>query len=159
MARDGYVHRTSAAFFRSVTPEVWRAGAFPAAALSWRPEIAQRLNAEQLSSPLPVQIRYYLEYMSADVSREYAALTIPVLLIPVRVPFERASDQMRRTLLERTGSDSAARRLYETIVRGYPATQPSGTTTIDIPETGIFVMLDRPTEFDRALAGFVRSIR
>ncbi len=67
---------------------------------------------------MPIQIRYYLEYMTADVSAEYAALPIPAVVIPVQVPYERASEQMRTMLLQRTGSDSAARRVYALIAQG-----------------------------------------
>ena len=159
LARDVFVHGPQASFFRTVTPEAWRTGAFPAGALSWQPDVAERLKAEQLSTPLPIQIRYYLEYMSADASAQYAALDIPVLLIPARVPFERASQQMRTMLLARTGSDSAARRVYQAIIQGYPTPQPRGITTTHIAETGVFVMLDKPRELDAAIAGFAESIR
>lgn len=157
LARDVYVHESRAPFFRHITLEAWRRGTFTPSALSISEDVGSRLAREQSRVPLATQIRYFLEYLSSDLSSEYARLTMPVLLIPVPVPFERASEQFRRTLIEQTGSDSAARRVYGVIAR-WPVAHPSSARTLVIENTGIFVMLDRPDAFDAAILEFVRSL-
>src|SRR5262249_55053405 len=64
------VQTFSAPFYRTVTPETWRAGSFQAAKFCRDAERGAALFAAQIAVPIPTQVRYFLEYQTTDLSDE-----------------------------------------------------------------------------------------
>jgi len=68
-------------WFKYVTPETWESNNYQAAMLANNAEHAERARRELERAPLPVKIRYLVEYMASDHREMLAKMTVPVLLL------------------------------------------------------------------------------
>lgn len=68
-------------FYEHVTPQMWQAGSFQARRFCKDSKRAQQLYEQQISVPVPTQIRYFLEYLSADLRPKLSTIKVPVFAI------------------------------------------------------------------------------
>ena len=68
-------------WFKYVTPETWESNNYPAAMLANDAERAERARRQLEGAPLPVKIRYLVEYMASDHREMLATMTVPMLLL------------------------------------------------------------------------------
>lgn len=74
-------HPQQGPFFRRVSLETWRGGAVQASSLSTDEVRSGELFEQQIAVPLPTQIRYFLEYLTDDVTKRFDELRIPLLSV------------------------------------------------------------------------------
>ena len=65
-----------APFYKTVTEEAWKQGTFPPNVFSVDEERAQALFETQIAVPIPIQLRYFLEYGCYDISESIGALNL-----------------------------------------------------------------------------------
>jgi pimeloyl-ACP methyl ester carboxylesterase len=68
-------------WFKYVTPETWENNNYQAAMLANDAERAERARRQLEGAPLPVKIRYLVEYMASDHREMLAGMTVPMLLL------------------------------------------------------------------------------
>ena len=79
-AIDGY---TAPRWFKTVTKETFDANNYFAMQYSRDSARALRLWKESAAVPLPVMVRYLIEYMAMDLSEEFARVRVPTkVLVP-----------------------------------------------------------------------------
>lgn len=151
------LHERWIPFFRSVDSTTWSRGAFQPASLSADSARGAALFRDQMATPLYTQIRYYLEYLSDDLSSELRALSVPMLSLVPRFNVGLLPDSVRQTLLARWGSqavaeDSLTRSAFW--ARRFGLTVP-GLEMRVLPTIAAVVMDDQAALIDAAVAEFV----
>lgn len=85
-------------WFRTVTLRTWNDNNFPAWSYSRDPERAARLFDRVSRGPLPVFIRWLLEFWASDLPSELDRVGVPVLVLSPDFPPERLEDEATRWL-------------------------------------------------------------
>lgn len=167
------VHERWVEFFRTVTLDKFKANQYSAAVLANDPARGAALHAQETSQPLPVQVRYFLEFNRTNIIPDLAKLTVPVMAIQPKKDFnatldrlaqrmgggEAAREQVLNSLIASAGSEEAARRSIELDGMWESAAKLSRKIHVQYVENAkIFVMDDQPARFDALLAEFVASI-
>lgn len=75
-----HTNPSQAPLFRSVSLDQWKSGTYTADLFCADAERGQELYDLQVSVPLPTQIRYFLEYMTDDVSLRLSSLEVPMIV-------------------------------------------------------------------------------
>ena len=166
-------------FYRTVTSETWRQGTTQAAGLSRDSDHGAALFERKTRTPIPTQIRYFIEMLSTNLPPRLPAMRVPVLAINLRLTeslgehFDRGE---RRILalpefrgmdpeegraayiasrIERFGSEAAAlRAIYGSNWLEMP-TPPADLEVEVVGPSGVFVMDDRGEDVDRILEGWI----
>ncbi len=74
-----------APFFKTADDETWKANAYQPTHFCRNTDRAEELYEQQLSTPRPTQLRYFLEYLTDDLSERLLGLQVPLLVVdPVR---------------------------------------------------------------------------
>jgi pimeloyl-ACP methyl ester carboxylesterase len=130
-------------WFKYVTPETWESNNYQREMFANDPVRAERARQEVEAVPLPVKIRYLIEYMASDNRRQFG--TLAVRMLALRPGFDDA-------LLS-----NAAFNFYKTsFLDGwsrYPAN--SRVQPITVPNARALMLDDQPELTDRAIAVFV----
>jgi pimeloyl-ACP methyl ester carboxylesterase len=158
--REG-LHERWIPFFRSVDSTTWSRGAFQPAALSTDSARAAALFRAQMATPLYTQIRYYLEYLSDDLTPELRGLRVPMLSLVPRFNSTVLPDSVMQRLVARWGSRSAAEDSLTSNAfwaRRFGLTVP-GLEMRVLPTKAAVVMDDQPALIDAAVADFVAKRR
>lgn len=169
-----------APFYRRVTPDMWRAGSFPARRFCKDARRGQELFDQQVAVPIPTQVRYFLEYLSVDLTSQLSKIQVPVLaVVPKQAwDFEAAFDAFREGGTKMTGgSEEQARAAQKAqYIAGWGDVDTALNWTFDqafqweqvkssIPKfslkqiegSGIFIMDDQPKLLDDAIREFVTT--
>jgi pimeloyl-ACP methyl ester carboxylesterase len=85
--------RMAPQWFKTVTLRTWNDNNFPASTYSRDPELGARLFAQVSEGPLPVVIRYLLEFHAADLAAEFSDIEAPVLLLSPGFPETMLKDE------------------------------------------------------------------
>lgn len=169
--RIRWVHETRVPFFQTVTDSVWRNGTYAADALSHDPDVGRDLFERQISTPLPIQIRYFLEYLTDDLRPRLAEMKPPVLALFAAMDVDDVVSENRDALVQRFGSVEAAKDSLLARFGGEEAfinarnpwagmeAPPPNVTTVPVEETGIFMMHDQAELVDRNLSAWVARVR
>lgn len=75
------VERQWKPFFGGVTWETWLNGTYKGPAFSNDARRGEALYAQQISVPLPTQLRYFLEYLTTNIAPEVIELDPPMLVV------------------------------------------------------------------------------
>ncbi|RMH27776.1 MAG: alpha/beta hydrolase [Planctomycetota bacterium] len=76
-----HTNSSQAPFYRRVSFERWKRGTYKAQMFCADEERGRALFEQQLAVPLPTQIRYFLEYLTDDVSVRLSGLEVPMLAV------------------------------------------------------------------------------
>src|SRR5262249_18802598 len=68
-------------FYKNVTAKMWKAGSFQPRTFCRNSIRAQQLFDQQVAVPIPTQVRYLLEYLTADLELELPKLSVPLLTV------------------------------------------------------------------------------
>jgi pimeloyl-ACP methyl ester carboxylesterase len=80
--RNRYYDTTMAPqWFKTVTRKTWNDNNYPPRTYSRKPELADALYARLSQVPLPVLVRYLLEFWSADPTLEFDRIRVPTLVL------------------------------------------------------------------------------
>jgi hypothetical protein len=148
-------------FYRSLDSASWFRGAYRATALSDDTVRAARLYQEQMATPLYVQARYYLEYVSDDLSSVLERLRVPMLSIVTRFDASVLPDGVLRNLAARWGDREAVRDSLSRSAfwqRRFGLHVP-GLTVEYVGATGAVMMDDDPALIDHLVTDFVAARR
>jgi pimeloyl-ACP methyl ester carboxylesterase len=134
-------------WFKYVTPETWESNNYPAVMFANDPTRAERARRQVESTPLPVKIRYLVEYMASDHRDVFGTLNTPLMaLIPgfnEKVLADPAWGWFKASFQD------AWNRLP-----GHPQFQ-----LVTIPDARALILDDQPALADRAIAAFVDAHR
>jgi pimeloyl-ACP methyl ester carboxylesterase len=148
-------------FYRSLDSASWFRGAYGPRALSDDPARAVALHREQMAPPLYAQARYYLEFVSDDVSETLQRLRVPMLSVVTRFDASLLPDHVLQSLVARWGDrdtvrDSLSRSAFWPHRFGLRV--PSLSVQY-VKNTGAVMMDDDPDLIDRLVADFVAARR
>lgn len=162
-------------FFRDVTWERWLQGTYTADTLSNDPARGTSLYERQISVPLPTQLRYFLEYLTTNLSLELDRLELPLLVINQQVDFDAFVEEAAEDNAQRLGGMEAAReRVKDTLEARYGSLEAAeeallrpweplrgrvADMTVEyVDDTAVFIMDDRPQVVDRLVEEFVARL-
>jgi pimeloyl-ACP methyl ester carboxylesterase len=130
-------------WFKYVTAETWESNNYPAEMLANDPQRAERARRQIEAAPLPVKIRYLVEYMAWDRRDDFATLGVPLLaLIP----------GFNESLLANPAF-AWFRMSFQDSWDGLPSN--SRVERIVIPDGRALMLDEQPALTDRAIAAFV----
>ncbi|HBS29171.1 MAG TPA: hypothetical protein DEB06_06895 [Phycisphaerales bacterium] len=166
-------------FFRAVSREQFLANSYKAPALTkTSADKGARLERAIETVPLPVQVRYYLEYLTTNLTTRFAEFAVPVSVITPRKDLEsilasigaqaerngQDPQKAREAMLDRMTARYGSREAAIEQITGDPHWEflksRSPRIVVEfIPDAAIFVMDDQPAAFDAALERLIqRSI-
>jgi pimeloyl-ACP methyl ester carboxylesterase len=133
------VHEQRVPFFKTVTPETWSNGMLSPQNYCQNPVRAKELRDESHQVPVPTILRYFLEYLTADVTPELKSLKMPSLVIN---PISDTVPEDKIALMKKS--------TYWTFMA------PSIPIEY-IEKSRVFVMEDQPDLLDKTISAFVES--
>lgn len=133
-------------WFKYVTPETWESNNYPAEMFANDAARAERVRKEIEKVPLPVKIRYLVEFMASDHRSTFGAIGVPVLVL---------KPGFNETLLANPGF-SWFKASFHDGWNGYPPNPRVALTTI--PDARALLLDDQPARADRAIATFVSRL-
>jgi pimeloyl-ACP methyl ester carboxylesterase len=132
-------------WFKYVTPETWESNNYPAKMLANDPDRGERARQQAEAAPLPVKIRYLIEYMASDQRADFGKLSVPVLAL---------KPGFNPTLL----ADPAYGWFKASFQDRWDAVPKNPRLElITIPDARALMLDDQPTQTDRAIAAFVEA--
>ena len=165
------------AYYRTMTRDDWLSGAYKPAVLSMDEDRGNALYQQQIATPFPTQIRYYLEFMTTNLSNRLSDLQVPLLVVHPLADPDLALEALRqRFVAQLSDEDDAEHRLQIVIDKAFggmeafkervsknelwEALRPkmSNLTVEYIPDTQIFIMDDQPDKLDELIEAFIRRI-
>jgi len=174
------VHGYWLSSYRNVTPAMWRAGSFQASLFCKNEHRARELFAQQVSVPIPTQVRYAMEFMTADTASRLASLRVPLLVVQPRIKwtFARAMEAMRESNEMMFAVPQQAETLHRQLFQSFWGDVETGVRqTFDggyqweqvrktvpnmrmeyVDRSEIFVMEDQPEKLDTIIQSFVKSV-
>jgi hypothetical protein len=165
--------------YKTTTPEQWRQGTYSASALSVDSARGQRLFEQQVSVPIPIQVRYFVEVSSRDLRPRVPDLRVPLLVILPRAvgslgdhfdlgaqrimalpEFQGMNEAQARAAyvssrIERFGNEAAALRAIYAAEWLERTSTPPDTRIEVVGPSGLFIFQDRPDDVDRVLADWI----
>jgi len=180
--RTEIVRRNWLPFYEHVTPQMWQAGSFQARRLCKDAPRAQKLFEQQIAVPIPTQIRYFLEYLSADLRPQLQSIDVPLLVILPDILWteESAYAAYKESNEMMSGGDAEKARAnwrsfmtqswgdVETAIKwnfdqAYQWEQVrSSVPNLEIKrvrDARIFIMDDKPSDFDRHIRMYVEGLK
>ncbi|HSF14273.1 MAG TPA: alpha/beta hydrolase [Vicinamibacteria bacterium] len=133
-------------WFKTVTLETWNDNNFPPRSYSLDPERGARLFEQVSHGPLPVYIRYLLEFWASDVSLEFGDIATPVLVLTPGFPEDMLEEEATKWL----------RYYFLDTWKGVEKIALVERSTIE--DAAIFVWLDQPELVGKEVARFVGSV-
>lgn len=133
-------------WFKTVTLETWNDNNFPPWGYSLDPERGARLFEQVSHGPLPIYIRYLLEFWASDLSLEFGDIKRPVLVLIPGFPREKLEDESGKWI----------RYFFLDGWNGVEKNRLVERRTID--HAAIFVWLDQPELVGKEVARFVGSL-
>jgi pimeloyl-ACP methyl ester carboxylesterase len=138
--------RMAPQWFKTVTLRTWNDNNFPPSTYSRDPELGARLFAQVSEGPLPVVIRYLLEFHAADLAAEFADIKAPLLLLSPGFP-----EAMLR--------DEATAWLPYFFTDGWKGVERNPLVErVVVDDARIFVWLDQPERVDAEIARFLQAL-
>lgn len=178
--RKATVQQMWAPFYRGVTPEMWRSGTYQPAFLSVNPDRGRRLYDAEVAVPIPTQLRYFLEYLTTNITDELATLGMPLLVIEPKREWTldyaiRLNEAMNLTMfgsLEAAkkgweqqqsamwgSAEEGVRRTFDAAFQWERLRPRMPTMALEYVEgAGAFVMDDQPEAVDRAIQQLADSV-
>jgi pimeloyl-ACP methyl ester carboxylesterase len=133
-------------WFKYVTPETWESNNYEREMFANDPVRAERARQEVEAVPLPVKIRYLLEYMASDNRRQFGAPGVAMLAL--RPGFND-------TLL----SNPAFNYYKSSFLDGWNGYSANPRVqAITVPDARALMLDDQPELTDRAIAAFVNGL-
>jgi pimeloyl-ACP methyl ester carboxylesterase len=140
---DGWARQ----WFKYVTPETWESNNYPREMFLNDQIAAERVRQQVEAVPLPVKIRYLVEFMASDNRPSFAALPIPVLVM---------KPGFNPTLL----ADPAFAWFKTSFDEGWkPYPSNPAVEFHAIPDGRALLLDDQPGPADRAIHAFVERVR
>jgi pimeloyl-ACP methyl ester carboxylesterase len=133
-------------WFKYVTPETWASNNYPAEMFTNDAVRAERVRKEIEGAPLPVKIRYLVEFMASDHRPTFGALTVPMLVL---------EPGFNETLLANPAF-GWFKSFFQDGWNGYPRNPRVEVTTI--PDARALLLDDQPALADQAIARFVSAV-
>lgn len=133
-------------WFKTVTLKTWNDNNFPPESYSLEPERGRALFDEVSHGPLPVVIRYLVEFWASDISLEFDAIARPVLVL---------TPGFTEAML--THEDTQWLKLY--FFDGWKGVESNPLVQRKvIDDAAIFVWLDQPEKVSEAVMEFVEGL-
>ena len=132
-------------WFKYVTPETWESNNYPAEMLANDLVRAARVRKEIEAVPLPVKIRYLVEFMASDHRPAFGAITVPVLVL---------KPGFNETVLSNPAF-GWFKTSFQDGWNGYPQNPRVELTTIS--DARALLLDDQPALADQAIATFVST--
>lgn len=178
--RNEMVHGYWLSSYRNVTPASWRAASFQARLFCRDKLRAKELFEQQVSVPIPTQVRYALEYMTTDSANKLDNLSVPLLVVQPRIEWtlETVMDAMREMNEMLFANQQEAADGWEQLLSTFWGDAEKGVQQIFdgghqweqlrervpnfriqyIGDTGIFVMEDQPERLDAIMQSFAKRV-
>jgi pimeloyl-ACP methyl ester carboxylesterase len=133
-------------WFKTVTLRTWNDNNFPPSSYSRDPELGSRLFAQVSDLPLPIVIRYLLEFHAADLALEFADIKAPLLLLSPGFPDAMVTDE-------------ATKWLPYFFVDGWKGVEQNPLVErVVIDDARILAWLDQPERVDGEVARFLKGL-
>ena len=133
-------------WFKTVTLRTWNDNNFPPRSYSLDPERGEALFEQVSHGPLPVFIRYLLEFWASDISLEFGDIKRPVLVLTPGFPEAMLEDEATKWL----------QYYFIDTWNGVEVNPLVKHRTID--DAAIFVWLDQPERVKAEVSRFVASL-
>jgi pimeloyl-ACP methyl ester carboxylesterase len=138
--------RMAPQWFKTVTLRTWNDNNFPPSTYSRDADLGVRLFEQVSKGPLPVVIRYLLEYHASDLSTEFLDIAAPVLLLSPGFP-------------EAMLKDEATVWLPYFFDDGWKGVEQNPLVErVVIQDSRIFVWLDQPDPVDREIDRWLKAL-
>jgi pimeloyl-ACP methyl ester carboxylesterase len=134
-------------WFKYVTPETWESNNYPAEMFANDPIRGERVRKQVESDPLPVKIRYLVEYMASDHRADFGGLDVPVLALKPGFNEKLLADPAYGWF--KVG--------FQDAWDGFPKSHRFALITI--PDARALMLDDQPALTDEAIATFVEANR
>lgn len=148
-------------FFRTVSPEQWAAGTIPAARLSADSARGERLRQAAIETPLWIQLRYYVEYLSDDVTGAITGSLTPILAVNPRFALRGFAQPLVDAMVRMHGSLQAAEDSLTTATF-WPRRHGIRSALLEqrqLQVPTLVMMDDAPAEVDALVAEYVARHR
>ena len=133
-------------WFKYVTPETWESNNYPVEMFANDAVRAERIRREIEAVPLPVKIRYLVEFMASDHRPTFDAIGVPVLVL---------KPGFNETVLSNLAL-GWFKPSFQDGWSGYPRNPKVEMTTI--PDARALLLDDQPALADQAIATFVSAV-
>lgn len=163
------------AFYKTMTRDDWLSGAYKPPALATNADRGIALYQQQIATPFPTQIRYYLEFLTTNLSNRLSDLQVPLLVVHPLVDPDVALEALRRQFVSQIGDEDDAQHRLQIFIDQFfggqeafeekvsknelwEALRPkmSNLTVEYIPDTQIFIMDDQPDKLDELIEAFIK---
>jgi len=139
-------------WFKTVTKRTWDAGMYRPEEYVADSATGKKLFAQSASAPLPVMIRYLLEFFAYDISSRYSEIKVPVLVL-----MPSFSEELLNRKLYFSGQAYSGDYLYYYYQRGWDSARKAGNPLLQfqlIPGTRILMWYDAPEGVQEAIDDF-----
>lgn len=158
-------------FFKTVSMETWLNGTYKGPQFSNDAARGEELYQQQISTPLPIQIRYFLEFLTSSLPERMNEFDRPLLVLNNRtihsldeflednrswIERQHPLEEARKLILDRFGNEEEALDAANGGLAWKRLPLRPGLLEFHyVEDTGIFIMDDRPELLDRMLADWV----
>ena len=164
------------AFYRTMTRDDWLSGAYEPLVLTMDEDRGNALYQQQIATPFPTQIRYYLEFMTTNLSNRLSEMKVPLLVVHPLADPDVAREALRQQFVAQLGNKDDAERRLQLVIDQYFGGQEAFEERVSknelwealrpkmdnlaveyIPDTRIFIMDDQPEKLDELIERFVKK--
>ncbi|MBL7847951.1 MAG: alpha/beta hydrolase [Cyclobacteriaceae bacterium] len=144
------VDQFSAKFFQKMTKQYWDNGNYLPDIYSMDSVAGKSYWKQVAETPMPVIVRYLLEYQTCDILTELSMLNVPIMIL--RPGF-------RPDLLD-TPENPNTNYIKPQFIESWEMLRTNPKVQIvDIPRSGSFTWHDKPQETDAAIKGFLGKVK
>lgn len=144
------VDQFSARFFQKMTKQYWDDGNYLPDLYSADSVAARAYWKQVAETPMPVIVRYLLEYQTCDLLTELSMLNVPILIL--RPGF-------RPGLLD-TPENPNTNYIRPQFIESWEMLRTNPKVSIvDVPGSGCFLWRDKPAENNEAIKGFLGRLK
>jgi pimeloyl-ACP methyl ester carboxylesterase len=142
-------------WFKTVTRKTWDAGNHRPVEYSADPAAGQKLFDLSAKVPVPVMVRYLLEFYAYDISAHYSEIKAPVLVL-----LPSFSESFFQETYDVFGAPSKRDWMKYYFLESWNSARESKNPLLEfqtIPNTHLFLWYDNPKDTYRAISDFVRK--
>lgn len=153
--REAFTRWYADNWFKTVTKNTWDKGNHQPAEYSADPATGQKLFDLSAKVPVPVMVRYLLEFNAYDISAHYAEIKTPVLVL-----LPSFSDSFLKESQDSLGGPRTREWMKNYFIESWNSMRESKNPLIEfqtVPGTHLFLWYDDPKDTYRAIFNFINN--
>ena len=140
-------------FWRTVDEFTWHSNMFPPGFYSTDQLTGVRVVYKESKGPVPIGMRYFLEYVIDDLTQEVRNLEVPPVAIATLPDRETVKARMRGN----QDIDQLYKRLKSNVKRDWQTEENEYITVKFVENSGLMAWEDKAQEFDRIFSTFISN--